>query len=47
MTTPFSIVTIVKGRIRQLFNLISSLEQSALLPEELIVVWMAPRVANR
>ncbi|MBU2978617.1 glycosyltransferase [Alteromonas sp. C1M14] len=42
MNTPFSIVTIVKGRIRQLSNLINSLEHSEHLPEELIIVWMAP-----
>lgn len=42
MNTPFSIVTIVKGRIRQLSNLISSIEQSDHLPYELIIVWMAP-----
>lgn len=36
----FSVITIVKGRIRQLSNLIASLEQSTLAPRQLIVVWM-------
>ena len=37
-----SVVTIVKGRVRQLTNLVSSLEQAVPKPAELIVVWMAP-----
>ncbi|MCW8090968.1 glycosyltransferase family 2 protein [Alteromonas sp. ASW11-130] len=42
MRTEFSIVTIVKGRLRQLSNLIGSIENANLCPKELIVVWMAP-----
>lgn len=42
MNDDFSVVTIVKGRIRQLSNLIASLEQSTVFPRQLIVVWMGP-----
>lgn len=42
MNPPLSIVTIVKSRVRQLTNLIRSIEQAAPLPLELVVVWMAP-----
>ncbi|MCW8109773.1 galactosyltransferase-related protein [Alteromonas ponticola] len=42
MHNDFSIVTIVKGRLRQLSNLIGSIENAHLHPKELIVVWMAP-----
>ncbi|NMH60011.1 glycosyltransferase family 2 protein [Alteromonas ponticola] len=42
MRNEFSIVTIVKGRLRQLSNLIGSIENAKLHPKELIVVWMAP-----
>ncbi|WP_018982483.1 glycosyltransferase family 2 protein [Salinimonas chungwhensis] len=41
MHQEFSVVTIVKGRIRQLTNLIKSIEKSNVLPAEFIVVWMA------
>ena len=41
MTQSFSVVTIVKGRTRQLRNLIRSLEHSNVLPAEVVVVWMA------
>lgn len=40
MNKQFSIVTIVKNRVRQLTNLIRSIEQSSVLPQELVVVWM-------
>ncbi len=42
MQNDFSIVTIVKGRLRQLSNLIGSIENAKRRPNELIVVWMAP-----
>ena len=35
-----SVVTIVKNRIDQLINLVSSIEQADQKPDELIVVWM-------
>ena len=42
MKTPFSVVTIVKGRKEQLSNLIKSIERASYLPQEMVIVWMAP-----
>ena len=37
---PFSIVTLVKGRKKQLENMLQSIRQSSVKPEEVIIVWM-------
>ena len=37
-----SVVVIVKSRVKSLINLINQLDDCEVLPEELVVVWMAP-----
>ena len=37
-----SVVVVVKSRVKSLINLINQLEDCEVLPEELVVVWMAP-----
>ncbi|NDV92561.1 glycosyltransferase [Alteromonas sp. 345S023] len=36
----FSVVTLVKGRKRQLENLLESIKAGSLIPDEIVVVWM-------
>lgn len=38
----YSVVTLVKGRKKQVQNLLASLAASTLLPHEVIIVWMEP-----
>ncbi|BFT29978.1 hypothetical protein D210916BOD24_11540 [Alteromonas sp. D210916BOD_24] len=42
MRSPISAVTIVKNRTEKLCNLIAQLEKCAPVPDELVIVWMAP-----
>ena len=37
---PFSVITLVKGRKKQLDNLLESVERSTIKPKEVVVVWM-------
>ncbi|MBT0587079.1 glycosyltransferase family 2 protein [Alteromonas oceanisediminis] len=43
MNNPFSIVTLVKGRHRQLANLLHSIECSSIKPRDIVIVWMDER----
>lgn len=42
----FSVVTLVKGRKRQLENLLESIKAGSLIPDEIIVVWMEKHTPN-
>ena len=39
---PFSIVTLVKGRKKQLENMLESIRYSSVTPDEVVIVWMEP-----
>ena len=42
----FSVVTLVKGRKKQLENMLESIKQSTIVPSEIVIVWMEKETQN-
>lgn len=42
----FSVVTLVKGRKKQLENMLESIKQSTIIPSEVVIVWMEEETRN-